>query len=243
MYAPHVSVIAHRGASAYAPEHNFAAYDLALAMGANAIELDLRETLDGELVVLHDATLERTAGDPRRIAALTRRDLEALDESVTPLALDDVFARYGAGTRYWIEIKDARPDAERTLVDAIWRHALLEQVTVQSFDRLSLRRICWLDRSLPRVALYRPGARPGALRRSTARIASYANGIGPSSASVNASVVLAAHACGLTVQPYTVNDRAEMKRLVELGVDGIFTDAPDRLRAVITATVRTQIAA
>jgi glycerophosphoryl diester phosphodiesterase len=212
-----MQVIAHRGASAYAPQHSFAAYDLALAMGASALELDLRVAAGGELVVHHDP----------------------LHPDASPLALDDVLARYGRATHYWIELKDAGLAAERALVGALARHGLRACVTIQAFDRASLRRIGRLDRMLPLVALHREGLCPQRLRRRLTW-SSGAGGIGPHRGSVDAHVVQAAHCRGLTVQPYTVNDPAEMARLVALGVDGIFTDAPDLLREVVdAASVRT----
>src|SRR3712207_255467 len=108
------AIIAHRGASAYAPEHTFAAYDLALDQGADVLELDVRSTADGELVVVHDATLRRTCGDPRRVDSLGRRDLAALGE-LRPLTLDAVLDRYGAQTRFLLDLKDPRPAWERAV--------------------------------------------------------------------------------------------------------------------------------
>src|SRR5918993_392641 len=91
-------VIAHRGASAYTPEHTFAAYDLALEQGADALELDVRSTADGALVLLHDATLLRTTNDPRRVDELTSAGLAELDHPAAPVALDSVLGRYGDET-------------------------------------------------------------------------------------------------------------------------------------------------
>ena len=208
-----VSVIAHRGASAYAPEHSFDAYDLALGMGASALELDVREAPGGGLVVQHDATRVRVAGDP--------------------LGLDEVLSRYGRATRYWIELKDPRPSGERTLVAALARHRVLDRVTIQAFDRRSLRRFGRLEASLPRVALLRDTLAARGVERRIALAPRGVCGVGPCAASVDAAVVLAAHTRGMSVRPYTVNDPAEMERLVWLGVDGIFTDAPDLLREVV----------
>lgn len=214
---PAVTVIAHRGASAHAPEHTFEAYDLALAMGAGAIELDVREG-GGELVVQHDRTRERVGRDP--------------------LALDEVLARYGQATRYWIELKEPTATGERALVDAVARHGLRDRVTIQAFDRGSLRRIGRLDRALPRVALLRESLPAARARRLVALAGRGVAGVGPCAAAVDARVVDAAHGRAMSVQPYTVNDPAEMERLVWLGVDGIFTDAPDLLVELL-AGVRT----
>ena len=221
----HERVIAHRGASAHAPEHSFAAYDLALETGAEAIELDLRPARGGQLVALHDATLERTTGDPRHVAELMTAELAALPAATRPPELDDVLERYGRGTRYWIEIKDPRPCDEHVLVDALARHGLRDRVTIQSFDRFSLRRFGRLDPGLRRVALRHPGAR-GRRPRAGGGLA----GIGVEASTVDAALVLAAHSAGLTVHAYTVNDPSEMERLLALGVDGLFTDTPERAR-------------
>src|SRR5687767_2911268 len=104
--AERAEVIAHRGASAYAPEHTCAAYDLALEMGADRLELDIHPAGDGELVVNHDATLRRTTGDPRALADMTLAELLAFEHSHRPLTLDEVFTRYGGETRFLVEIKD-----------------------------------------------------------------------------------------------------------------------------------------
>ena len=212
-----VSVIAHRGASAHAPEHTLGAYDLALAVGASALELDVR-SVAGELVVQHDRTRDRIAREP--------------------LALDEVLGRYGRATRYWIELKDPALAGERALVAAIDRHGLRDRVTIQAFDRGSLRRFARLDRELPRVALLREGVQAARVRRRIALSGRGVGGVGPCAAAVDASVVDAAHSRGMSVQPYTVNDPAEMERIVRLGVDGIFTDDPGLLRELLSS-VRT----
>jgi glycerophosphoryl diester phosphodiesterase len=92
-------VVAHRGASAYAPENTFAAFDLALAQGADVLELDVRPAADGHLVLVHDPTLERIAGDPRAVAALSRAALETLDELVRPASFDAFLDRYAGASR------------------------------------------------------------------------------------------------------------------------------------------------
>ncbi len=238
MHAQQVAVIAHRGASAYAPEHTFAAYDLALEQGADAIELDVRTTADGVPVVLHDPTLARTAGDPRPVARVTASELAAL--AAPPPALADVLDRYGARARYLVEVKACDPGA---LLAAIDRAGVRGAVTVQAFDGRFLRHLRALDPRLPAAALYRPWRRAGAVRRDLPRAAAYADGVGPCATAVDLPLVLAAHARGLAVRPYTVNDEAEAERLLALGVDGIITDVPDRIRAVVDAVRAPALAA
>ncbi|MDP8909552.1 MAG: glycerophosphodiester phosphodiesterase [Chloroflexota bacterium] len=223
-------VIAHRGASAYAPEHTLAAYDLALEQGAEALELDVRATADGELLVVHDATLLRTALDPRRVSRLTRVELMALDPLLRPLTLDTVLERYGRHVRLFVELKDPARAWEQRVVTAIARYGLADQAIVQSFDTSALRRLHGAAPWLAIAPLYRFG--PATARRLRA-IASYATGIGVWHASVDAALVLRAHAAGVVVRAWTVNSAQQIARLLALGVDGIITDAPDVARAVV----------
>ena len=228
-----VTVIAHRGASAYAPEHTLAAYDRALQLGADALELDVRSTADGELVVIHDATLARTAGDPRAVADVTLRDLAALDPAVRPLTVDDVLRRYGTATRYVVELKDPRAPVERRLAESFARLGLRDRGEVQTFDVLGLRRARRADPATPLSQLYRRATPVEHILRDVRRVASFADAIGPCTRSVDAALVAAAHAHGLRVQPYTANEPAEIERLLALGVDALITDAPDRVRAAV----------
>jgi len=222
-------VIAHRGASAYAPEHTFAAYDLALEQGATMLELDVRVTLDGELVVLHDTTLLRTALQPGHVAQMSCADLAALDAPLRPLTLDAVLERYGRRARLLVELKDPAPAWERGVADAFLRHGLAERVVVQSFDAAALRRLRaaapWLS-----VAPLRRRA-PGT--RVLRGIAAYAGAVGVWHGLVDQEFVLRARGCGLAVRAWTVNDPRDMHRLLALGVDGVITDRPDVLRDAI----------
>lgn len=221
------AVIAHRGASAYAPENSLAAFELALGMGADAIELDLRTTADGELVVLHDATLERTAGDPRLIAETPYAGLSGLAEAVRPPRLADVFDAFGATTHYLLDIKAAPGSAQRRLVETIGAAGLRERVVVQSFDHLLLRRLARHGRRPTLAALLEPGSASA----PTAAIARFASALASAAHDLDAALVRQAHAHGLAVLAWTVNDEAAMTRLLGLGVDALITDVPDRARA------------
>jgi glycerophosphoryl diester phosphodiesterase len=305
----HVLVIAHRGASAYAPEHTLAAYDRALEMGADYIEQDLQMTADGELVVLHDDTLDRTtrgAGCRGRVIERTLAEVKRCDagswfaernpararpefagERVP--TLHEVFERYAGRARFYIETKNPEeaPGMEEALVALLRRHALLPQalpssdgrevpsrppedgrgdvpgtsaarvdafaaattaaghpsligttsppaVLLQSFGARSLQLLRVLAPGVPRVHLIRSGVARSRLVRRLDAIAGDAHAIGPSYQSIDARVVAAAHEHGLAVHPYTVNDEAAMRRLIDAGVDGMFTDDPAlllRLRA------------
>jgi glycerophosphoryl diester phosphodiesterase len=156
--------------------------------------------------------------------------------------LEELFTRYGRRARYYIETKtpEAAPGMEARLLALLERHQLRPattppgQLLVQSFSRASLRALHARDPSLPLVQLFGgPEATSAGVRARLADVARYAVAIGPPSGAVDAALVEAAHARCLAVHPYTVNETAEMQALVAAGVDGMFTNFPDRLAAVL----------
>lgn len=257
-------VIAHRGASAYAPEHTFAAWDLAVEMGADYLEQDLQMTADGELVVFHDEELDRTAEarDARCSGMLRNRtlaDLAGCDvgswfnrahpDRARPEyvglripTLAEVLDRY-PDQRFYIETKspETAPGMEATLVELLREHDLrtgheLPRVFLQSFSSDSLRRLAELAPEIPRVQLLPGRWSSRRIRGALREIASYAVAIGPRADRVDRALVDAAHRLGLLVHPYTVNDPAEMVRLMQIGADGWFTDRPDVARDAVDRT-------
>jgi glycerophosphoryl diester phosphodiesterase len=252
------AVIAHRGASAYAPEHTLAAYDLALAQGADYIEQDLQLTVDGVLVALHDDTLDRTARGPAdsctgRVSTKTLAQLRECDvgswfnEAHPDLAdpgyvglriptMAEIIERYGPDVRYYVETKspEAQPGMEQALLDLLDQTGLAtpaaryRQVLIQSFSAESLRLVHSQRPELPLVQLL-PGSPSPLDEAMLDEIGEYAVAIGPSSGNVDQALVDAAHSRCLEVHPYTVDDSDEMARLLAVGVDGMFTNVPDRL--------------
>ncbi|NIM50519.1 MAG: glycerophosphodiester phosphodiesterase [Gemmatimonadales bacterium] len=250
--------IAHRGASASAPEHTFAAYDLALDLGADYIEQDLQLTADSVLVVLHDESLDRTARGPRgwctgRVRDRVLADLRTCDvgswfnEAHPDRArseyvglriptLEEVLQRYGRSTRYYIETKqpEAAPGMEQHLVSLLRRFELLPAssqdwtVLIQSFSPESLRKLHTLHEALPLIQLFRRGRIPEPLDSVLEAVSGYAVGIGPSWRDVTSELVAVARRHGLAIHPYTVNEPEDMRRLLDLGVTGLFTDFPER---------------
>jgi glycerophosphoryl diester phosphodiesterase len=156
--------------------------------------------------------------------------------------LDEVLARYQRRTSYYIETKNPEdaPGMEEKLLALLDAHGLRRpaaerrQVLVQSFSEASLRKLHALDPSLPLVRLFgAPFTTSPAVRATLDAVREYAVGIGPGAAAVDAALVAAAHARCLDVHPYTVNETAEMRALLALGVDGMFTNFPDRLGALL----------
>ena len=226
-----MQVIAHRGASAYAPENSFAAFDLALAQGADALELDIRSTSDGRLVVLHDTRLLRTAGDPRPVARLRAEQLMSIDAAVRPPTLDAVLDRYGNTTRWLLELKDPTPRSERSLAAALAAHGLERAAVVQGFDAAALRRL----RSAAPALVVAPLFRRSPTTRRLRAVATFAAAVGVRHGAVDMALLLRAQSCGLAVRAWTANAVADIERLVAVGVAGVVTDVPDVARAVVDA--------
>jgi len=228
--------IAHRGASGRAPENTHAAFAAALDLGAEAIELDCQLSADGELVVIHDETLDRTTdgrgpvGD-RSAAELARLDAgswfgsEFRGERIP--RLPDVLAQLRDHVTLNIEIKSARDLGliEPKLAALIAAERAAEWVVFSSFHPEGVRNM--------RAAA--PWARLGVLcdRDPLPDGLALAIELGaelliPGRRWVDGRVVAAAHAHGLDVWVWTVNEPGEMRRLIALGVDAIFSDYPER---------------
>jgi glycerophosphoryl diester phosphodiesterase len=190
----------------------------------------VRATADGELLVVHDATLLRTALDSRQVSRLTRGDVIALDPLVRPLTLDAVLERYGGLVRLLVELKEPAPSWEQRVVTAIARHRLGDGAIVQSFHDRALRR---LHAAAPWLAVASLHFLAPATSRRLRAIARYASGIGVWHTAIDRALVLRAHGAGLAVGAWTVNSAQQIARLLALGVDGIITDVPDVARAAI----------
>lgn len=251
------AVIAHRGASYAAPEHTFAAYDLALSQGADYIEQDVQRTADGVLVVLHDLTLDRTARGSAEnctgpVAGKTLAQVKTCDagswfNAANPLlaraeyggtripTLREVLGRYSARARFYIEIKDPEqyPGIEEDLLKTLRDAGVTPGGTV---GRPTVYLQSFSAITLQRIKAVAPAwplvqligrENSGNISSMLGLIREYAVGIGPQKASVTPELVEAAHGSCLLVHPYTVDDPAEMSALLALGVDGIFTNRTD----------------
>jgi glycerophosphoryl diester phosphodiesterase len=273
-------LVAHRGASAYAPEHTLESYQLALRQGADFVEQDLQITRDGVLVCLHDLTLERTTNVKDIFSTRFREELFA----GTPLRrwyVSDFKLReikqLDAGSWFDVKFKGARVptfqeaidlvrgkaglypetkapevygqrgfDMERLVLDLLRKNNLdirsarrQTPVIIQSFSPEGLRKLFGtLKTKLPLVLLVGDEGRARWLTTAgLAEAKQFASGVAPAKALLDKSLVMQAHALGLTVTPYTFRSRdtgrfktvrEEMSYyLYSLGVDALFTDNPD----------------
>lgn len=255
MYTSKV-VIAHRGASGYAPEHTFASFDMSHnVMAADYIELDVQMTLDGEIIIMHDETVERTSGKIGVIKEMTLAEIKQLDvgrwfnSKFTSLSnpnyigqsvptLREIIEHYGQAN-YYIETKapDIYPGMEQKLVEILNEYDLLtperllnNKTVIQSFSLESLIKVHQLVPQMPLLLL----AKKGMLRAMTddelLKIHDFVYAVGPSIKDLDSELIKRMHGLGYLVFPYTLNEVEDMERLIKAGIDGAFTNYPDRLR-------------
>lgn len=234
---PRPAVIAHRGASAHAPENTLAAFELAVAQGADAIEFDVKLTRDGHVIVLHDQTLDRTTdghGDLRQVplGALRRLDAgggfaERFRGERIP-TLEEVFEAVGQRILMNIELTNyATPlDGLVPAVAALVKKFRLEErVLFSSFYPHNLRRA---KRLLPQVpcGLLTWAGWMGWWGRTVGVRGRVYEALHPNLQDADAGLVRRVQASGRRVHVWTVNAEADLRRMIEAGVDGIFTDDP-----------------
>ncbi len=247
-----IVTIAHRGASGYAPESTLSSYRLGVKMGADYIEIDVQMTADGELVAMHDTSVNRTTNGKGAVKDMTLAEIKALDagswfnEKHPIYARDDyanekvptlreIFEAFGKDTRYMLETKDPEdsPGMEEKMWALVEEYDLRKYVAVQSFSPASLLKIRTWDKDVPLFQLlwYNRPARIS--ERTLSEIGEYANGIGANYLRINEDYVDKVKQSGLLIYPYTVNYQVNMENAVKWGVDGVHTDFPDRLLEVI----------
>ena len=241
---PRPAIIAHRGASAHAPENTLSAFRLALEHGADGIELDAKLTADGHVVVIHDQTVDRTTGSPGVVRQMTLKQLKTLDagsffdstfarERIP--TLEEVFSAVGVLTLINVEITnysspgDALPDK---IADLVIKHGLQERILFSSFHPFNLIRVGRRLPEVPRALLTLPG-RAGSLARGWLGRWFSPRIIHPYYTDITGPTLEHDHQRGRMVNAWTVNDPEEMHRLFKLGIDGIITDDPRLARRVL----------
>ena len=235
-------VIAHRGASAYRPENTLPAYRLAVDQRADMIEIDLHRTRDDAIVIAHDRDLEHF-GEEGEIADQTLARMKALDaghggtEPAEVPTLSEVLDEFGNAIPFNLEIKWARvgdyAGLEEAALEEVRRRGLLEQTLFSSFRDSILGRLRAAEPGARLATLVDPRHAEGALARAEA---TGSEALNPHFVLATADLVRDAHSAGLAVYPYTVDDEDAMRRLLDLGVDGLFTNRPDRMRALVDAS-------
>ncbi|WP_186672517.1 glycerophosphodiester phosphodiesterase family protein [Sporosarcina sp. BP05] len=244
-------VIAHRGASAYAPPHTIVAYELAVQMGSDYIELDVHMTRDRKLVAMHDSYL--TFQDTEQaIADVTFNELQLympgeefnernpryaspIYKQLRVVELEDILLHFGDSVNYYIEMKspNAYPGIEKDLLHLLRENNLLSgddvipKVIIQSFNENSLKAIFAMEPSIPLIKLYSFDKEARLSKKKVQQLKKYASGVGVNVDSVTKKFIKSMHKEGLDVHPFTVNDKKLIRKLMKMGADGVFTDNPD----------------
>jgi glycerophosphoryl diester phosphodiesterase len=236
---PRPLAFAHRGGASHYPENSWRAFEHAVGLGYSYLETDAHATADGVLVAFHDRTLDRVTDRAGRIADLPYAEVRgARIAGSDPIPLVEDLLGTWPGARFNIDVKDE--PAVRPLAEVLRRTGAWDRVCITSF---SGHRLAAVRRALPRpvcmavspagVAALRLGAprRPLAarMRRHWFRCAQIPVRV------ATESVLRRAHAAGLQVHVWTVNDRRAMTDLLDLGVDGVMTDETVVLRDVLEA--------
>ncbi|HEY6442599.1 MAG TPA: glycerophosphodiester phosphodiesterase family protein [Candidatus Acidoferrales bacterium] len=237
-------IIAHRGASGYAPENTMAAFERAVQLGAGFIETDLHLTRDARFVAIHDETLERTSNGRGPVRDHTLAELRALDvgkwydrqfagQRIPTLEEILTFARTH-DVVFYLEIKHgAAWGMHHALVGALQSAENAARTVVISFDTSTLAPLPKLDPGIMMGLLF-DHAQPDPVQTATEL---GARQLCPRADLVTSELVDRAHAADLQVVAWTVNDPKQMRSLIQTGIDGIMTDRPDRLRAVVEDSV------
>jgi glycerophosphoryl diester phosphodiesterase len=216
-------VIAHRGASADAPENTVAAFELAIEQNADMIETDLHLASCGRIPLYHDDEIGRV-----RVGALSLEQIRAKLPACPEL--EDVLDRFGARIPFNLELKGVYPGLVQRVLDAVRARGLLARTLFSSFEPPALRELRALE----------PGARIGVLadRRGVEQaeklaVELRAEAVHPPRQRVSRELIERLHGAGFAVNTYTVDDLGEQRRLVDWGIDGIFTNKPAQLRALL----------
>ena len=229
-------IIAHRGASAYAPENTMSAFIKAVEMDSDGIELDVQLSKDGHVVVIHDLTVNRTSNGNGKVKKLTLKQLKDLDfgswfskeyKNERICTLEEAF-NYLKDYKGLINVEIKKEwlqfnSIEKKVAGLIAKYELRDRTIVSSFSTLSLLKIKRIDKDIQTGILY---------SSSTKRLILFAkffkmNAIHPWYLNVSKEMKGIAVKDNLKINTYTVDNPKDMKKLANLGVDGIITNVPD----------------
>lgn len=234
---PHPLVIAHRGSSLDAPENTLAAFLLAVEQGADAVELDVAVCASGDLVVIHDSTVNRTTSGSGKVTDLPLREIKSFDSGSwfnerfkgEPIpTLNEVFETIGRKCLINVELKNFRTPFD-TLADQVAqlviRHNLQQRVFFSSFNPLNFRKIKRLLPETPVGLLIQKGKTGQVMLRISRWIGPF-DSLHPHFADINSPAIIRQHRTGMPLFPYTVNAASDIEAMRDAGVSGVITDNP-----------------
>jgi len=254
-------IFAHQGGEEIRPSNTLLAFQHAVDLGADVLDTDMQSTKDGVLVLNHDETVDRTTDGTGAIRDLTLIELQSLDaaysfspdagatfpyrgQSVHVPTLEEAFLAF-PGQRFGIEIKQTPPEVVTPFCALIRQHGMQAKVLVSSFSQANVdafRAACPEVATSATAAEVRTFFILSTLHLSAAFSPRYHSLQVPEQYSnirlLTPRFIAAAHSRGLAVQPWTINERGDLQRVLALGVDGINTDYPDRLLTLLTTTAQ-----
>jgi len=217
-------VVAHRGAAAYEPENTLRAIERAYQLGADVVEIDVRATKDKRLVLMHDETVDRTTDGHGLLRSLTLREVKRLSVGgeAIPTLEEALELAVELGIRLMVEVKE--PDTVLMVAGAVSKLGAEKSVI---FTSLHHEAILKLKEACPGALGYGVAVSSAPIRPWLLALDARADMLLPKSRYVSSRLIQGCHANELKVIPWTVDERPEALRLVELGVDGLVTNKPD----------------
>ena len=242
--------VAHRGASSYAPENTFAAYDKALDMGVNHVEIDVHLTRDGHIAVIHDDTVDRTTDAHGRVADFTLDELRALEagswfsqeyEGERIRSLGETLEHYKGRLHFHIEIKQREISGglARRTIDMVRGYGLTDSVTITSFRIEWLQEAAAYDSTLPKGWLV-PMGNAAWDDSIIEQIITQSKELGltqicPRANLTTPELVDRLHAEGFVVRCQGLYTEDLMRHVVDVGADGATVNFPDKMAEYLSA--------
>ena len=234
-------IYAHRGASAQAPENTMAAFVKAVELGSGGIELDVRMTKDGEIVVIHDEAIDRTSNGTGKVKELTLSELTRFDfgywfsqefsgEKIPTLEqVMEILSKWNGSLN--IEIKANDIGIESSVIELIDKYGMGKRVIVSSFNHYILVNIRRIDDSIKTGALFMETLyKPWEYARSIG-----ANAIHPFYRAIDTEIIKECIANDIDVNAFTVDRSEDIKMLAEAKISGIITNMPDAAMKIVNA--------
>jgi glycerophosphoryl diester phosphodiesterase len=216
--------IGHRGARAYEPENTIRSFKKAIEIGVDAVELDVRKTRDGQLVVIHDADVKRTTDGKGLVSELTLKEIKAFstDKGEKIPTLKEALDFLDKKVKILIELKEAGTEEE--VLALAHKNKLEESVIVTSFLEDALRKVREFDKDIETGLIYAKHKNPvkAALELKAQYLVAFYR-------FMHTANVQKAHENGLKVIVWTINTPEEVAAYIQKGVDGIASDKPDIL--------------
>ncbi|MAG30946.1 MAG: hypothetical protein CL908_08660 [Deltaproteobacteria bacterium] len=251
-------ILAHRGASAYAPENTLESCEEALARGAVELEIDVQLSKDGEVMLFHDGTLDHKTDGAGLVREATRKELEAMNigawfheehpdvtrnyRDAKLIALDDLLAAMGRRAAYHIELKSDDEALPARAIEVVRAAGLEDRVIFTSFHFEQVQRVAQISSDFPRTWLVRrlatdeagverlPEAHAAVQREAVDKAqAAGLDMVAFPSAELDAGLVEYAHERGLVIRAWGIKSDTDMERAIAAGANGMTTNWPDRL--------------